>query len=143
MPLAWPARAAFATLMVDVDGMKAMNDTQGHQMGDSALVALTEALQREDAIVGRYGGDEFLVLLPGALREDAEAYCDAVQEALVDLHLTAPNSNEPYSFTVSFGMSIFPVDAISARGLIKQADDAMYASRYDGKPERATGAQAA
>ena len=54
--------------MVDVDGLKATNDTYGHQVGDAVLVAVAGALSRDGALVGRYGGDEFVALLRGADR---------------------------------------------------------------------------
>ncbi len=71
-----------AVAVADVDGMKATNDTYGHALGDRALVTVADALRRPGVIVGRYGGDEFVVILPGASREEAERYRDAVLETL-------------------------------------------------------------
>ena len=66
--------AQCAVLMNDVDGLKAINDTFGHPVGDSVLVAVAGSLSRDGALIGRYGGDEFITVLPGAGRSEAELY---------------------------------------------------------------------
>lgn len=59
---------------VDVDGLKAINDTFGHQVGDRVLIAVAEALKTDGVTVGRYGGDQYVEILRGADREQAERY---------------------------------------------------------------------
>ena len=71
--------------MIDVDGLKAVNDTYGHQVGDAVLVAIAGALSRDNAIVGRYGGDEFVVVLPNAHHATPSAVNRAVCVAQVNL----------------------------------------------------------
>ena len=73
-----------AVAMIDVDGLKATNDTYGHQVGDQVLIATARALSRKGAIVGRYGGDEFVAVLPGADRPAAERYRDQVNAELLE-----------------------------------------------------------
>lgn len=70
----------FALAMGDLDGLKTINDTYGHQVGDSALMSAASAMRQGDAIVGRYGGDEFVAALPGADRQAAETYRQRVLE---------------------------------------------------------------
>ena len=72
----------FAVVMADVDGMKATNDTYGHPIGDQALQAVADALAMEGVVLGRYGGDEFVAVLPGADRADAQRYHSEVAERL-------------------------------------------------------------
>ncbi len=119
----------FAVLMVDLDGMKQANDTYGHQVGDEVLIALSQALSRDDAIVGRYGGDEFLVVLPDADRQEAERYRDAVLRELAELDLRDSNTDARVTVQASFGIAARPDDGQTARDLIRLADGAMYAAR--------------
>jgi diguanylate cyclase (GGDEF)-like protein len=122
--------------MIDVDGMKAINDTYGHQVGDAVLQAVAAALSKDSAIVGRYGGDEFAAILPGADRQSAEHYRE---EVLVDLRaaeLRDPDSGAGVPVSASVGLAIYPAEADKLEELIKLADSAMYAA----KRQRPTGA---
>jgi diguanylate cyclase (GGDEF)-like protein len=109
-----------ALVSVDFDGLKAINDSQGHAAGDAALVELARTLRRtmraEDSAF-RTGGDEFALLLPGAGVEDASELV-----ARIRAHLRARTTD----VSASFGIAVGPVDADDAAGLLKAADDAMY-----------------
>ncbi|MCH8901479.1 MAG: PAS domain S-box protein, partial [Chloroflexi bacterium] len=124
-----------AVVMIDVDGLKAMNDSYGHQAGDEALVAVATALTRDGAIVGRYGGDEFVVVLPGADRRAAEIYCDVVSAKLADVRITDADSGTKVPVQASLGLAVYPEDAATVKELIKLSDSAMYAA----KRQRAVG----
>jgi diguanylate cyclase (GGDEF)-like protein len=115
--------------VVDLDSLKSSNDTHGHQVGDDMLLALASALSRDGAIVGRYGGDEFLVVLPDADRQAAERYGEMVRVELANLQLTDPDTGSRVPVMASLGLAICPDDAQSARDLIRIADQGMYASR--------------
>jgi diguanylate cyclase (GGDEF)-like protein len=119
----------FAVAMVDFDGLKATNDTYGHQLGDAGLVAVVEALQVDGAVVGRYGGDEFLALLRGATRDKAEAYRDTVLSKLARSPIYHPESAVHVPISVSIGLAVYPEEAETIEDLIRLADNAMYASR--------------
>ena len=119
----------FAVLMVDLDGMKTTNDTYGHQTGDEVLISLFETLSRDGAIVGRYGGDEFLVALPGADREAAKRYRSNVLMVLRELQLTDATSGETVCVEASLGIALYPDESEGARDLVRLADGEMYASR--------------
>lgn len=121
-------RQPFALVMADVDGLKTINDTYGHLTGDAVLIAVADALSIDGAIVGRYGGDEFLTLLVGATRAGAERYRDAALARLQDVSL-AGKTGEPPVVSASFGFAWFPKDASSVTELIGLSDSAMYASR--------------
>ncbi len=130
-----------AVFMVDVDGLKAANDTYGHTTGDAILVATADTLCRDRAIVGRYGGDEFVVLLPGADRARAERFRQDVQAALAAIQVTSETGGTSVSVSASIGLAIYPEEAAAVRQLIDLADRRMYAARReraDARPYRET-----
>src|SRR5207248_1225015 len=113
--------------MVDVDGMKAVNDTYGHVSGDSVLKTIAACLDHSGAVVGRYGGDEFLVMLPGAHRGAAEAYRERTLERIAQCKVTDRDTSASIRMKVSVGISGFPLEAPSLADLIASADRDMYA----------------
>ncbi len=121
--------ALHAVAMADVDGLKATNDAYGHQVGDAVLLAVAGTLSRDGALVGRYGGDEFLALLPGADRTAAECYRDAVLSALADTGLTDPETGAQVGIAASLGLVVYPTEADEIEELVKLADDEMYAAK--------------
>jgi diguanylate cyclase (GGDEF)-like protein/PAS domain S-box-containing protein len=118
-----------AIAMVDVDGLKVANDTYGHQVGDEVLVRVARALQRDSAVVGRYGGDEFVVVLPGADRDGAERYVTDVQGDLERAAITDHETGATIPLRVSFGVAIYPEEAASVADLVKLSDSAMYIAK--------------
>lgn len=137
------AHERIAAVMVDVDGMKAVNDTFGHQLGDAVLTAVVKALADEGAVVGRYGGDEFLVLLPGRDRDAARAYCDAVMERLNGARVHEPLTGSEVPVIASLGLAVYPDEAESTEDLIRLADNAMYSDKRDRRRESMDGSRLA
>jgi diguanylate cyclase (GGDEF)-like protein/PAS domain S-box-containing protein len=122
-----------ALFFVDLDGFKALNDAQGHAAGDAMLIELARALQgavRAEDAVGRFGGDEFLVL--AAVRDAAGAHAlaghllEAVQECAARCAGAQPVS-------ASIGYALAPNDATQPLRLLQLADHAMYAAKRGGK----------
>ena len=124
-----PEKRSLAIAMVDVDGLKAANDTYGHQIGDAVLIMVARALDRAGAIIGRYGGDEFVALLPDRDRSGAERYRQQVMAALDAEELFDPDTAAKIHVVVSMGMAIYPEEAQAVDDLIKLSDSAMYAQR--------------
>jgi diguanylate cyclase (GGDEF)-like protein/putative nucleotidyltransferase with HDIG domain len=124
-------QSTLAVVMADIDGMKAINDTYGHQVGDAALLAVARALSRGEAIVGRYGGDEFIAVLPGASRADALGYCKEVGEALDSMTVRDGGTGSHVPVNASLGLAIFPDEAHSIEDAVRLADDAMYAEKRE------------
>jgi diguanylate cyclase (GGDEF)-like protein/PAS domain S-box-containing protein len=118
-----------AVAMIDVNRLKVTNDTYGHQVGDAVLVAVATALSRDDALVGRYGGDEFVAILPGADRNAAERYRSEGMDALAHATITDPQTGATVRAEASIGLAIYPEDGSTLIDLIKVSDDAMYAAK--------------
>ena len=131
--LAASSTRPMALLFLDLDHFKALNDHLGHHSGDRALTAVAEALVTElrpQDLLGRYGGEEFVVLL------DATALSQAIQVATRlcrRVHrLEIPVNNEATLLTVSIGVAMRqPLDSLEA--LIERADQAMYAAKINGR----------
>lgn len=122
-----------AVLFLDLDRFKPVNDTYGHYTGDLLLQAVAERLQgcvREEDTISRVGGDEFLVLLTGLKK-----YRDAARgaEKIINI-LRQPFMIEQKSLHIglSIGISIYPLDGVDVRELIRKADTAMYIAKTRG-----------
>lgn len=129
-----------AVLMMDIDGFKLFNDTYGHALGDEALKLVAGVLRKVsdgDAIAGRYGGDEFLVVLPGADKAAAKALAERVAAAVGEIEFRAGKGTR-VPISLSLGLASFPEDAESKDSLLVLADAAMYeAKRLGGADRRA------
>jgi diguanylate cyclase (GGDEF)-like protein/PAS domain S-box-containing protein len=124
-----------AVVMLDVDGFKGLNDTHGHEAGDTFLRELGAFLQkrvREEDVACRYGGDEFVVLLTETSLETARRRARQLREGVKTLsvphrgqYITPP--------TVSLGVALYPDHGGSADALINAADDALYKAKARGR----------
>lgn len=122
---------ALTVIMADLDNFKLFNDTYGHPLGDQVLRLVAEALRAEARgtdIVGRYGGDEFLVVLPGSDEEAAKSYIARVCAHVASL-FPKLGAHDAIPIALSAGIAAYPCDARAARELIDHADRALYASK--------------
>ncbi len=123
----------FSVVMTDIDHFKGFNDTYGHQTGDLVLreVAKTFRLSvRELDIVGRYGGEEFIVLLPGTGIDEAMIIAERMRKN-TELH-KIKDGNTSHTVMISAGVACIAGDASTAE-LIKRADDALYVAKETGR----------
>jgi len=122
---------AFCVVLCDVDGLKAVNDTAGHLVGDDVLMRVARTLRdgaRSEDVVARFGGDEFVLLLP---RTGLEAAQQLVARLAIELpeHTYMWGGNPHTLPRVSFGVASFPADGLLADALIAAADERMYADK--------------
>ena len=122
-------------VMIDLDRFKGINDRHGHAVGDAVLrslgALLSRTFRREDT-VGRWGGEEFVVCLFGARREDAVERMGAVLERFSGIELPAP-AGPPVRATFSAGVAEYPADAADLQSLLRAADRALYAAKAAGR----------
>lgn len=128
-----------ALLFIDLDNFKTLNDTLGHDMGDSLLKQVALRLKsciREDDTLARLGGDEFVVILENLseLAMDAATKAELIgDKILAALNQVYPLASQEYHGAASIGVTLFAGHALSIDELMKQADIAMYQSKKSGR----------
>ncbi len=122
--------------MFDLDRFKGVNDTHGHQAGDRVLEQLADILResaREIDRIGRYGGEEFMVLLPDTSIDDAEVFVERVRREVARRPFGI-GTDEPLHMTISVGVATYPHERInSPETLVRVADEALYAAKAAGR----------
>ena len=128
-------REPLACIMLDIDHFKHINDRFGHDSGDAVLREVGERLRkavREIDVVTRYGGEEFLLVLPSTNFSGALSVADRVWRAVGSQPMTI--SGKPERVTVSLGVAVYPSRDIKSKDqLIKAADRALYQSKREGR----------
>jgi diguanylate cyclase (GGDEF)-like protein len=120
---------SMALLMMDLDHFKAINDTYGHQTGDRVLVGFVskvKTLLRSADLLGRFGGEEFIAVLPETTLEEAIAVAERILQI-------SPQSELAPSCTVSIGVTTNHKDSDTADTLLARADNAMYRAKARGR----------
>lgn len=126
--------APFSLLMLDIDHFKRINDTYGHEAGDTMLQDLAGALQRnirEIDLLARLGGEEFGILLPDTKTEDAVRLAERMRQAVEELTCTSGERN--MRVTVSIGISTFRKEMQNFEDVLKNADTALYQAKSQGR----------
>ena len=117
---------SFALLLVDMDGLKQINDRYGHLAGSRAICRVADALRgstRETDVVSRFGGDEFAIVLPESSDDGGRVVMERVSERL-KVEGTAPQ------LSVSGGHAVFPRDGDSPTLLLRAADQRLYSAKH-------------
>ncbi len=125
----------FSLFVIDIDNFKLINDTYGHDFGDDFLRKVARILKdifRKEDIVARYGGDEFVVILPYASAEESVLIARRLLEVFGKSSLRAPDG-KLVKITASIGIAVFPDHAENSRDLFILADNMMYKAKAEGK----------
>ncbi|MGD2084242.1 MAG: GGDEF domain-containing protein [Chromatiales bacterium] len=139
------AHSPIAVVLFDVDHFKRVNDVHGHLMGDQVLAAIVRnAMEesREGDVVIRYGGEEFLMLLPGASQEGGQQIAERLRRRVAETE--QPTGGRRVQVTISAGIAAYPEDSPEADSdaLLQKADEALYVAKANGR-NRAVGARSA
>lgn len=125
----------FSILMMDVDSFKTFNDTYGHPQGDQLLKTVARILRqsvRNVDYVGRYGGEEFLVIVPETGKDDACRLAERIRREIEE-NACLFIDGRPIRRTISIGVASYPEDALNPDELLQRADEALYHAKKSGK----------
>ncbi|MEJ2719597.1 MAG: GGDEF domain-containing protein [bacterium] len=123
-------------LVLDIDDFRQINNTMGHRKGDDALVAIADLIRgnlRKIDIAFRYGGEEFVILLPGTAEMEAIHTAERLRVVIAEYDGFPDLKGEPYRITVSIGAAVFPDHARTEEDLFSRADAALYLAKRGGK----------
>ncbi|HEY3929129.1 MAG TPA: sensor domain-containing diguanylate cyclase, partial [Candidatus Koribacter sp.] len=138
-----------AVFMLDVDHFKRFNDQHGHAAGDAALQHVAEILSsqvRSEDTVCRYGGEEFVIILPEITAEAAYDKAESIRRAISEVRVEL-GQGRTAEVTISIGIAVFPREGERQEDLLREADKALYAAKHNGRnrvvvaaavPERCT-----
>lgn len=122
---------------IDIDNFFQINDKHGHEAGDNVLKALAEMIQQavgSEGLPCRYGGDEFVIIFPGMEREQAFLTIEKLRVAVEQISVaTGKNGGEIKGFSISAGISCYPVDGRLKSELLRKADQALYRAKVTGR----------
>jgi diguanylate cyclase (GGDEF)-like protein len=131
---------SFGAMMIDLDHFKRINDTYGHLAGDDVLKAVAAVVRQETRahdLVGRFGGEEFVALLPSTSKEDAIVTAERIRQRVSEL-IISTKTNEGAAVdikrqTASIGVAAYPLDGASIEEVMSSADAAVYAAKHGGR----------
>jgi len=123
-------------VMIDMDRFKRINDTYGHQAGDEVIIHLADTIMahlRKSDFACRFGGEEFMVLLPNTPIEDARHAAEKLRKAVEESVITL-QSGKAVRYTISLGVASVDLEKESSiEPALKRADDALYAAKESGR----------
>lgn len=125
-------KSEFAVIMFDIDDFKGVNDNYGHQTGDEVLVKLTKEVKKcigKGDIIGRYGGEEFIVLLPNVNKEKAINMAERIRDNVEDARILG----DKRKVTISMGIAMSAYEPLNSEEIIERADQALYKAKHEGK----------
>jgi len=125
-----------ACIMLDIDNFKSVNDNHGHQVGDMVLKELARSVSlsvRSSDIPARYGGDEFIIVLPRTDKSLANRIAQRLMDLFSGKDIRVPTRKGSVRVTLSIGIACFPEDTKNMDELMKLADDSLYRAKREGK----------
>lgn len=125
---------SFSLVMVDLDNFKQINDTFGHESGDIVLKTVSDIIicnMRKADVVGRYGGEEFLILLPKTIKQNAKKCMEKIRKLINKQRFNF--NNHQIKITASFGISSYPEDCEDIQDLLAISDIRLYRAKRMGK----------
>jgi len=129
-------RRNLSVVMLDIDHFKTINDTYGHIFGDKVLARLAgtlrEEIRRQD-VLGRYGGEEFLIILPETTKDKAAGLMERCRKKISAMSYTRNTEAPPVSVTISIGITELTGDDNTIENLLARADRAMYQAKQEGR----------
>ena len=137
LELALSQNVPVAVIMFDIDHFKSFNDTYGHACGDYVLISVSKIIRanvRHQDMASRYGGEEFTVMLPNTLKEDAMAVAERIREIIGETDFVYEGQH--MHVTISGGVSVYDKDlnpVSDTKKLVEQADMALYVSKKNGR----------
>ncbi len=123
-------------LMIDLDFFKNFNDRFGHPAGDACLKEFSKLVNsriRQIDFFARFGGEEFVIVLPGTPKADARMAAEKIRALVKDHRFVVPGSKDKVSLTVSIGVASYPENGTTMESLVKSADAAMYEAKGTGR----------
>ncbi len=127
---------ALSIIMVDIDFFKQFNDQYGHLVGDEVLRSTARILEknlRQADIVARFGGEEFVILLPETNKNKARRVAEKLRSAVEKHRFKAEGTTDMLQITVSLGVASFPEDSLKAENILAHADKALYQAKAAGR----------
>ena len=129
--------SSLSLILTDIDYFKKINDNYGHQVGDLVLRRFSEELSesvRPYDFVGRYGGEEFVICLPGANALQSRSVAERMRKKVEEMKIIPPDDPQPSSITASFGVASYRLKSEdSLDSLTGRADEAMYRAKREGR----------
>ncbi len=126
----------FAVLFIDIDHFKNVNDGHGHLVGTQILGeigALLKEVLRKNDLIYRYGGDEFVLIIPYADKQTAQTIGERILKKVKVKEFSYPGSSIGFNLTVSIGIALFPENGKSRQDILALADKMMYAAKSSGR----------
>ena len=122
----------FSVIMFDIDDFKGVNDKYGHQTGDEVLVKLTKEVKNtinKNDVIGRYGGEEFVILLSNVTQHEAISMAEKIRKNVEDARILG----EKRKVTISMGIAMSNNEKLSSEEIVNRADQALYRAKHEGK----------
>jgi len=123
-------------VIADIDNFKIINDSYGHLVGDDVLKTIANKLienLRGIDLAGRWGGEEFIILLPDTTAEQAQEIIDRIRVNIENIEFESPSTSQKFNITVRFGLSNSVLSGVPLREIIDKADKALYQAKENGR----------